>query len=235
MQSADFHLRPLTLILAIACASSGLIRTVRLPAGPAEQVSELDSFAEPSIAAAVLKKQAQDLIWAYNVSRDAAWSPKSQLDPDRERRCAPREGEPFLQGSSACAAKSQNALSASTCEWIQRFKEAIHQREDAALASGLEDQLLHIYEDNGLWNEVIDCYLGILSRRPDSPLAVAWAPLALDRSTYCNRTEEVRDALEHVARFSRDRKLAARIKTVLAHRSDANRRNCIAGAASKKI
>ena len=66
-----------------------------------------------------------------------------------------------------------------------------------------------------MWHEFLDCYLGILGGAPGSQAAISWAPMALDYSRYCHRTEEVRDALQHQARFQRNPKIAARIQAVL--------------------
>lgn len=220
-------LRQWALIIAFGCAFSVGVRFVRSLAGPTESVPDLDSFSEPSVAAAILKKQAADLIREYEKSQEEKCqiSCPGQNDDSIAASCGSGQFRP----ENPSRGIDPQGVPKSAPEWIRRIREAIRQREEALGMDELEDQLLRICQEQKQWNEFIDAYLQLLGRRPGSDIAVAWLRIALDYSAYCDRTEEMREVLEHLARFHRDRKLARRIKNVLDQWSRANGGSLVAG------
>jgi len=221
-------LQELALAITFGCAFSVTVRFVGSLASPTEAVPDLDSFSEPAVAAAILKREAADLVRAYASSTAEGPPKRSALKRILEPGGAPDGSVASRPENPECVVELQ-VPPKSAAEWIARFREAIRQREEAVAWSELEDQVLLICQENNLGNEFIDAYLQMLARRPDSGLAAVWARVALDYSARCHRTEEVRDAIEHVVRFHGNRQFAALLKTALQRWAEVNQRSLIAG------
>ncbi len=225
MQRCKKLVRCAALVGALACVYSGVVRDWRSAAILTGGIPELDSFSEAGIAAAILKKRSEDLIWAYRMRREV-----ETLTPSPIGRAAVKEaGMAPEQPSSNADTKPVNDLSKGTSEWIARLRRESAELREIALASDLESQLLVIYRENGLWDEFLDCYLGILGRSPESEPVVVWARSALEYSSGCGRAEEVQDALRHLGRFSRNTRVRVLVRAALDDWSSSTRQTASAG------
>jgi len=208
----------------LCLAGTEAFRYLRPATDVIDGIPELDSFSEPAIAVAVLQKHADELIWQYAASRHFDRPTENQSGPSDPPSAVNRDGEIEPQRLLVSEGPLAATLPKTTSEWIERLHQEIRQFKEAPSTADLEIELLLIYKENHLWNEFLDCYLGILGGSPGSQVAISWAPCALEYSKYCQRTEEVRDALQHQARFHRNPKVAYRIQVVLDQWSEANGR-----------
>jgi hypothetical protein len=97
-------------------------------------------------------------------------------------------------------------------EWIGRFKAELKRQKAILIESDLEHELLVLYKANGQWEEFLDGYLELLGACPAHPVVANWAPFALTYSLDYGRTDEVLDALQHIARFQRNPYVTSRVK-----------------------
>jgi hypothetical protein len=146
---------------------------------------DLDSFSEPAIAAAVLKRSAQGL------------------------------NEACAEDLSALSAAKTGALQARTAEWISRYETELNRQKEILTDGDLEHGLLILYKTCGRREDFVDGYLRLLGISPDQPVVWRWAGYALTYAQSCARSEEVLDALQHIARFGRDRQVADQVKAAL--------------------
>jgi hypothetical protein len=125
---------------------------------------DLDSFAEPSIAAAVLKAHVQAL----------------------HKACSEDLGAHY----PATSAGFQKRLA----KWITEYREALDQQKSILTDGDLEHELLVLYKAGDQREEFIDQYLSLLGCAPAHPVVANWAPFALTYGQACGRLPEVRDA-----------------------------------------
>jgi hypothetical protein len=180
----------LATLVAADLAQSGLkvvqlFRTPDLVAG----VSPLDSFSTPSAAAAILKEEAETLLFDYAAARDAACA--SDRSATHGSRQIMKEQHP----------------EADLVSRIQPLEKLYTTVQDLNLE--LYQKLLVVYSENHLENELVDTFLLLLQNAPERPEVLSWVRIALDCSQHCGRTEELEDAVHHALRFHPNLKTAA--------------------------
>jgi hypothetical protein len=143
---------------------------------------DLDSFSEPSIAAAVLKRHAKALQEACSADLS------------------------LLSGANPGAFQNR------ATEWIARYQEGLDRQEEIVKDGDLEHGLLILYRVCNRRQEFVDCYLKLLGASPNHPVVWRWAGCALEFAQSCGRREEVLDALQHIARFDRDLEVANHVR-----------------------
>jgi hypothetical protein len=197
------------LLLVVAWLVSGIhFSSERASLSWNDDLPELDSFSQPALAIAILQQHVRKLFLTYALTNEPppavgttnGWAvtitnsqrPK-QLDRSSGVRQGPQSGE---QGSCL---DSLQALDG-------RLR---------ALRTDLLHHLMVLQYRNRSWNEFLDTYLEILAMAPEKAGIAPWARSALACSQTCQRTDEVLDALQHVARFSKDARTAARLQGVL--------------------
>jgi hypothetical protein len=166
-----------------------------------DSVSDVDSFSQPAIAAAVLKHEAGLLSLAYGESRHSAKKPETgPVEPyapnTNEVHHAPNQSQGI-------------ALATSPASQIERLHAAIQE-----LNVDLDWQLMAMHFTDQSWNEFLDCYLRLLTAAPGKANAL-WARSALECSQRCGRTREVVDSLEHLVRFHSEIKAARACEATL--------------------
>src|SRR5690349_20853841 len=135
---------------------------------------DLDSFSEPDIAAAVLKRHAQALI------------------------------EVCSQDLGDIAGSDHRPLQARSGQWINRYQTEFRRQKQLVDDADIAHGLLILYKISERPGEFLDCYLRLLGASPEHPVIWRWAGTALSYGQACGRTEEVLDALRHIARFDQD-------------------------------
>jgi hypothetical protein len=85
------------------------------------------------------------------------------------------------------------------------------------LSVDLDRKLLVLYSENRFENQLLDRFLQFLHEAPERQELLIGAPSLLDCSRRCGRTEELEDAVRHLARFHPNLKTAKElmIKRVL--------------------
>lgn len=142
MKPSHLCLHVLAFAIAVGCALTLVVRYLKPPASLTDGVPELDSFAEPSLAAAVFKKHAEDLVWAYTLSRyqeGIAKNPAHHDFPGQWDHESGNGGNTRLPWMQVRHGNRPAALPSSISGWIQRFKAAIRQRQAVASAAELDN------------------------------------------------------------------------------------------------
>jgi hypothetical protein len=176
------------------------LRTPVLVAG----VSPLDSFSEPSTAAAILKQEAESLLFDYTEARDTVWSSAASAGHDSRPTGSRGNVESNPSRFAGCARGS--VLEVSRIRPLEELQATI---QDLNLE--VYQKLLVVYSENHLDNELLDTFLRLLEVAPDCPEVLDWVRIALDSSQHCDRTEEVQEALLHTIRFHPTLKTAPRL------------------------
>lgn len=166
-------------------------RLLKASAEPNGDVPVLDSFSEPAIAFALLKKQVEDL-----------------FESQRLARSLQSEARPGHPGSGAADPGEMKRRSmAGQIHWL-------HERMQMLDLNANHDRMLLSAKDCN-HKTFIDCYLRILFAASDAMEIVAWTRRALDSAEACGRTAEVLDALRHVAWFGNDARASNRLSAVV--------------------
>jgi hypothetical protein len=168
-------------------------------------VSPLDSFSEPSTAAAILKEEAEKLLFEYTEARNAAWSGEIPVGLDSVQTGAqtsvesnPHRFAGFVRGS---------ALELSRVRPLEKLQITVRD-----LNLEVYQKLLVVYSENHFDNELVNTFLNLLNDAPERPEVLDWVRITLERSQDCQRTQEVQDALQHTLRFHPDLKTAVRLR-----------------------
>src|SRR5678815_3162230 len=150
---------------------------------------QFDCFSRPSIAFAILHREAErsfaasvQLIDFELAAQDSFSSIPSHTGLDNGIDAVHRNDafERSRNGSVRVAAA---------------LKEIEELRSRAAgLKDDLDRKLMVLYSRNALSNQFLDCYLNLLPHAPDGEI-VLWARSALECSLRCGREEEVMDAM----------------------------------------
>jgi hypothetical protein len=168
----------------------------------AEGVCKLDSFSQPSLAAAILRQEAQRLLTAYVQGQQ-----QLELTGKELEACGRANA---VQGPFSRVASERSGADQLTIQPIEQFERTV-----CELSTELNRMLILAYFQNGSWNEFIDRYLISLHTEPESAVVVHWAWCALESSQDCDRTSEVLDEFEHLTRFHPQWKTARGLKSVL--------------------
>jgi hypothetical protein len=176
------------------------LRTPILLAG----VSPLDSFSKPSTAAAILKQEAETLLFEYTEARNAT----STQDPSvmEGSRHAANQGQPATHPIHFTGFARGSALEVARIRPLERLQVTAQN-----LNLELYQDLLFVYSENHFDNELVDTFLRLLRVSPECPEVLQWVRAALDSSQPCGRTMEVEDALQHTLRFHPTLKTAAQL------------------------
>jgi hypothetical protein len=173
---------------------------------PVADVWGLDSFSEPALAAAILKQRAES---CFAQARNAAWD--YDLSPVHDPRQA-ANGLRQDRGFAGLAGPERG--SPPQVPWLAHLEELRATIQD--LNIDLDQKLLVIYSENRLENQFLDRFLQLLCEAPNRQEVLDWAPASLECSLHCGRTEELEDALRHLARFHPNlkttKRLAARVQ-----------------------
>jgi len=94
----------------------------------------------------------------------------------------------------------------------------------------LDGKLMEAYYQNHLWDAYLDCYVQLLQGAPENPIVPMRARTALLVSEKSGRTDEIRDAMQHVTRFHRDVEAAKRLRRMVEERAIKNAQNFAVGA-----
>jgi hypothetical protein len=161
-----------------------------------EQVCRFDSFSEPSIAAAVLRQEADRLLGAY-----------LQEDPQNLNfgPGSPNPTDPARPALGQCPIERSPSIPA-----IQNLQKEVH-----ALDSDLDRALMVIYFRERSWNNFLDCYLHFLQTDPQSAFVLILTRSALIGSENCGRTDEVLDALAHFTKLHGELKSTQLVRGML--------------------
>lgn len=174
-------------------------------------VAPLDSFSEPAIAATLLRREADTLFSSFTEARnDAEYPgaiPLNQAATSRMRN-PPDAGGPKL--SEMSAAESQ------LLQRLEKLRATIRE-----LNQEIDEKLLVIDTKTRNANELVDCFLELLHNCPERPEILEWVGPALDSAASSGRSDELRDALEHVLRFQRSLPTAWGIKVRIERRNAA--------------
>jgi hypothetical protein len=197
----------------------------------------LDSFSEPDIAVAVLKKHAQELretcTFEINLARErdlrAHWTlktpPQHYLDQPLEQPLNRMRSASDAMPISSRESGSASAFQAGLAQWIPRLRAELKRQSQAAADAELAHMYLMLCKAGGQWEAFLDVYLGMLIASPEHNDVPSWAPVALSQARFYGRTEEILDALQHMIRFHRDRDAAARIQVAVDRWLACNRSN----------
>ena len=190
--------------IALVMVTANAIRSVRTfsPTPDSGDIwAELDSFSEPAVAEAVLRREAESLLVHYADSysahlqaRDtwkrsyADWLAASGLvdEPSSSQRYQSEHGK--------MPAFDRDA-------WIARLKGSLFSLRESQTAASLEQCLLLLYEQSGLWSEFIDLYLDIVRRSPSNLHVVSWAEPALQHASEFGRADQVLAYLQFAAQY----------------------------------
>jgi hypothetical protein len=142
----------------------------------------LDSFAEPSVACALLKQEADRLLLLYNEARD-------RETPLRLVEAASRFAKPNRRTVATALANLPVLPSPETQSLLSLDTEVRDLRLD------LSRKVLTVYLDQHLWSRFVDRYLEIVLENPDCWEVKAYFTTALDCAQKCGRTAEVCTAL----------------------------------------
>jgi hypothetical protein len=156
---------------------------------------QLDSFAEPSIAAAVFKHEAERSFSAYVRTRDLEATSLAYLADSAWRGTGQASA---IQPGSLANRPGRAAGLAATQSLMQLRSKVVEAKVD------VDRTLLSIYSDTGLWTKFLDHYLGCLHETPENSLVVNWVTCALVHSHDCGRTSEVVEAVRQAIRVNRD-------------------------------
>ena len=171
---------------------------------------DLDSFSEASIARAILKKHAQSLILASVADRETLYYIVTQ----------PKAGDLICtantNSTAGYPAQDEARLKSRIDHWIEQHQTELKKQKEIWAECPLEYELLLLYKTNHRWEEFVDCYLNLLGATPNHHIVTTWVREALTYSGACGRTEELLDALQHLARFHRDPSVVEKIKAILA-------------------
>ena len=168
-------------------------------------VSQLDSFSPPAIAKIVLRQEAERLLLAYAQQRDR----EAQASQVAKTCQADGTSEHLNTGGSFVPLALTQRMHAMMSD-LEDLHVEVH-----ALEVDLDGKLIMVCYQNQLWDQFIDRYLEFLRAAPENSFVVTWAANALDCAFWCGRDAEVRDALEHIIRFSEHTKTAVRLAAVL--------------------
>jgi hypothetical protein len=170
-----------------------------------EGVCQLDSFSEPSVAASILKQEAERLLGAYAQSRDQ----KAMELPQN----VAQQGDP--QGTnrnpSGLAGFECSAPFRSTIEPLEKLHRNVQE-----LNGDLDRKLMLVYYQNRRSGEFLDCYLHFFRAEPENAQVLTWAWSALGCAESCQRTDEVLDEFEHLLKYHPNFKTARGLKSTVA-------------------
>jgi hypothetical protein len=152
-----------------------------------EGAYQLDSFSQSSVAAAILKQEAERLLAAYLQS--------GQPDIDLSRLPSEEEKTQNRNQLRTTAFKSC-ALDPSRIQPLEKLRRSIQQ-----LNSDLDTKLMLVYYENGLWSEFLERYLHLLHTEPENAFVVNWAWCALMSAQSSHRTGEILNEFDHLTRF----------------------------------
>ena len=180
--------------------------SLRPGAASYELVSQVDSFSQPSIAAAILKRETDHLFWAYAENRNRAL----ELEVGRvQENTAGKNQQLPGQNQLSLHELKHVALASAPMQDIERLHATLQE-----LTIDFDRQLMATHFTNESWNEFLDCYLRLLVEAPEKVNAL-WTRAALEYSQQCHRTEEMVGALEHFLRYHPQLKAARALESTL--------------------
>ena len=190
------------LVLAAVCSLAGpagqVIRILAGGTGDPDYVCQLDCFAEPAVATAVLRTEGDRLLNAFVQTRDLAAkanSPRREEALDKEVVSTPHQLPPGQEGN------------------IRALERLRIQAED--LQRDLDKKLLAVYCECGLWNEFLEHFLTHLRQFPDDPVLIAWAEFALVHASERGEAARVIEALLQACRTGADPKIVRGLDSAL--------------------
>jgi hypothetical protein len=167
-------------------------------------VSPLDSFSEPSTAAAILKQEAESLLFDYTEARNKVWS--SAASAGHDPRPTNNEGNIESNPSRFAGCVRGSAFEVARIRPLQELQTTVQD-----LNLDVYQKLLVVYSENHFDNELLDTFLRLLQVAPERPELLDWVRIALDSSQHCDRTAEVEEALVHTIRFHPTLNTASRL------------------------
>lgn len=203
LRTGFYFLLASLILLDLTTSGYGVVRHL-FSAGQLSEVPVLDSFSPSSTAVAALKKEATVLLLEYTEARDSAISPDSTSAPVLpEAFNPPGRGPDRLHRGLHDKRLPAKELS------IHRIEELQLMIQEVDLE--IEQELLLVYHENKRDKELVDTFLAVLQRFPESPEVLEWVRIALACSQRCDRTPEVRDVLEHTIRCFPELKTRAQL------------------------
>ena len=211
-QPAHWKISYLVVVVVSLLIGSGLkvFRLFSPSLATSDRFANLDSFSEPSIAAAVLRQYARELMSAHDPSKQIEAQIESQAQTVAGNRSDSRRSKPNERRVPFHAPRDMEGLQVPSIERLQGL-----QQEIKKLNADVAYELMHVHLANREWNEFLDCYLQLLQTTPNMPDSRYWAHWALVYSQNCGRTDEVLDSLQHVIRFDCHLKSTDGLKTLL--------------------
>jgi hypothetical protein len=167
-------------------------------------VGQFDSFSESALATAVLKREAESLLFAYTQSRDFG------LDAAYRLGAVQQSGASTADKSSIAASEGASAAQASIILSLEQLRGEIHERE-----TDLDRKLMMAYYQSDRWNDFLDQYLRLSHESPRDSYVVEWAGCALGSARQCGRMDEIVQALE-ASPVHADPETVEALRTVLA-------------------
>lgn len=186
--SAAYALLALLLVWLMA-GGWGWVSGLR-PAAGSDGMLPLDSFSPPSLASAVLEREAQRLLVIYAERRDEAGYP--QLQPAAERGPGADSG---TAGPSLTDPATTSAVEAAIAP-VTRLHAQVQ-----GLNLDLDCRLLGVYFENRHYGEFLDRYLHMVLEAPGRSEVAVWSSAAREAARACGRTDELTEALRHAVRF----------------------------------
>ena len=155
---------------------------------------QLDSFSPPSVALAILKREAHQLLVACVQKRERTETP--HLPRPAAATSTSAGDRASLDPSTETALRPQlEAAITSVTRLDAQIKD---------LSFELDCRFLAIAFENRRYHEFVDHYLHLVLEAPGRAEVLLWWSQALDCAQECGRTEELTDALRHVIRFRED-------------------------------
>ena len=196
------------LVYRLAAVSAKTSDPLR-PGDLLDDPTSFDAFSEPSVACAILRQEAERLLWVYREDWDREQASQRQRNGgDVEPGARPGAGQ-----STELLTTSANRSGLQTPS-IESLRVLDAQVQDVQLSLTLK--LLLVYADYQMWNEFVDRYLQLLREWPGRSDSALFVNLALEGAEKCGRTEELADALQHIARFHPELKSCDDLIAVLA-------------------
>jgi hypothetical protein len=176
-----------------------------------DSTSLLDSFSEPSVGLAVVKREAERLMINYTQNRDEVEMHQLAQLPQLSYSAA--VGTSLAPGSVEswpAAVKNAAAREAFALKQLAKLRAEVQDLE-----LDLELKLMTAYSYRESCNELLDCYLRLVQQAPERPWVQWWRQSALECARKCGREEELADALRHVIQFQEGLYGAGEMRTVL--------------------
>jgi hypothetical protein len=182
------------MLVAFVLVTANTVRCVRTFA-PASDTSEiwadLDSFSEPGLAQAVLRRDAEKLLINYTDSYNVYLQDFDSWRRSYTAWLSATGLSDSTANANRYAADHGKRPDFATDAWILRFRTSLSDLRATQTVEELEHSLLLMYQRNGLWPEFVGLFLDIVRKCPSNPDIVTWAEPALRHAHDCGKADQV--------------------------------------------